>query len=139
MSQQAIDFSRAQELELAQSIDQGDAQWRKSMRVLNDIYIAAGNIVVAGATGIDKSDLPKMFDPGSGRHLRYQAVFTLGRFASLEMRRRALEPLATSWGLGICALVPMTAEEKAAKFEAALLALGPIGVALRDAIVGGGK
>lgn len=114
-----------------------DEEFKISMRALNDAYEAAGNIVVAGATGIDKSDLPKMFEPGSGRHLRYKAVFTIGTLASLELRRRALEPLARAWGLGICDDAPMDDREARLLAEAALRALGPIGEQALRAAYGG--
>jgi len=114
-----------------------DAEFQASMLPLFDAYTAAGNIVAAGATGIDKADLPKMFEPGSGRHLRYKAVFQLGAIASYELRRRALEPLARCWGFGICEPEPMSDKERADRAEAALMALGPIGQqALRDAMGG---
>lgn len=99
-----------------------------SMLALRDAYSAAGNLVVAGATGIDESDLPKMFKPGSGRHLRYEAVFKIGALEStgLELRRRILEPLATSFGFDLTQRDPLTHEERAATAEAVINALGPI-------------
>ena len=114
-----------------------DDEFRTSMRALHDAYEQAGSLVVAGATAIDKGDLCKMFEPGSGRHLRYKAVFAIGALGSLELRRRALEPLARCWGLGICDPAPMTADEKAARLEAALRALGPIGEQAYFAALGG--
>ena len=113
-----LDFGRGYRL---------DDEFRKSMHALKDAYDAAGNLVVAGATGIKEYDLPKMFEPGSGRHLRYKAVFAIGALASLELRRRALEPLARYWGFGLCQPKPMTAEERAARCEMALRSLGPVG------------
>ena len=114
-----------------------DQAFSESMLAVRDGYQAIGNLVAAGATGIDKADLPKMFEPGSGRHLRYKAVFAIGKLASIEVRRRALVPLAELWGLGICDPRPMPPEEKAARLEAALNALGPIGQAARIAALGG--
>lgn len=107
-----------------------------SMLALHDAYSQATNIVVAGATGIDKGDLPKMFEPGSGRHLRYKAVFTIGQLASYELRRRALEPLARFWGLQVCdPKPPLSDKERADRAEAVCNALGPIAqAALREAL-----
>jgi hypothetical protein len=114
-----------------------DEEFKSSMRALNDAYEAAGNLVVAGATGIDKSDLPKMFEPGSGRHLRYKAVFTIGTLASLELRRRALEPLAECWGLKVSVPEPMDDKDARVVLEAALRALGPVGEQALRAAYGG--
>lgn len=114
-----------------------DEAFTESMRPLRDGYMAMGNLVAAGATGIDKADLPKMFEPGSGRHLRYKAVFQLGQRSSMEIRRAIIEPLANFFGLGIAPMIPMTDKERADRAEAALHALGPIGVAAWRAAMGG--
>lgn len=106
-----------------------DDAFGKSMLALHDAYEAAGNLVIAGATGIDKSDLVKMFKPGSDRHLRYSAVFHIGCFASHELRRRALKPLANCWGLDICEpKPPRTDKERADIAEAVIRSLGPLAV-----------
>lgn len=114
-----------------------DEAFTESMRPLRDGYMAMGNLVAAGATGIDKGDLPKMFEPGSGRHLRYKAVFQLGRLSSAETRRAIIEPLANLFGFGIAPIIPMSDKERADRCEAALRALGPIGEAARVAALGG--
>jgi hypothetical protein len=104
-----------------------DDEYRFSMRALADAYEVVGSVVAAGATGVDKGDLSKMFEPGSGRHMRFSAVFKLGAIAPAEMRRRALEPLARCFGFGITAPEPMSDKEKAIRLETALKSLGPIG------------
>ena len=114
-----------------------DDEYRQSMRALHDAYEKAGSLVVSGATGIDKGDLCKMFEPGSGRHLRYKAVFSIGTLGSLELRRRALEPLARCWGLGICEPEPMTDREARVRLETALKSLGPIGEQAFHTAMGG--
>ncbi len=106
-----------------------DDEFRFSMLALHDAYLAAGNLVVAGATGIDKGDLVRMFEPGSGRHFRYKAVFQLGTYASMELRRRALRPLARCWGLDICdPKPPKTPEQRATIAEAVIASLGAIAI-----------
>lgn len=124
--QQALDFGAAYSCEL---------DFKSSMRALEDAYVSAGNLVVAGATGIDKGDLPKMFEPGSGRHLRYKAVFVIGRLASMELRRRALEPLARHWGFGLCEPEPMSDKERADRLEAQMRAM-PMGDQLVEYALG---
>lgn len=104
-----------------------DDAFGKSMRALNDGYDAVGNLVCAGATGVDKADLPKMFRLGSGRHMRFDAVFAIGALSSIEVRRRALEPLAKCWGFGLGDLVQMSDKERADRYEVALRMLGPVG------------
>jgi len=116
--QQSINFGAAYN---------ADQAFRDSMRALGDVYDAAGSLVCAGATGIDKGDLAKMFEAGSGRHMRLKAAIVIGQLGSLELRRRALEPIAVAWGLSITDQVPMSDKERADRAEAALLALGPIG------------
>lgn len=102
--------------------------FKSSMRALNDAYDSVGNLVCAGATGIDKGDLPKMFEPGSGRHMRYSAVFDIGKLASLERRVGILTPLAEHYGLRIAEPAEeMPDAEARARLEVALKALGPIG------------
>ncbi len=111
-----------------------EQEFDKSMRPLKDAYEAASNIVVAGATGIDKSDLAKMFEPGSNRHLRYKAVFQIGLYASMELRRKALKPLARCWGLDICdPKPPPTTEVIAVTAVAVINSLGPIAIAALQA------
>lgn len=114
-----------------------DDEFRSSMRALHDAYEQIGSLVVAGATAIDKGDLSKMFEPGSGRHLRYKAVFAIGALGSLELRRRALEPLARCWGLGVTDPVPMSDKERADRCEVALRSLGPVGEQALYAAMGG--
>lgn len=117
--QASFDFGRRHTL---------DTFYGDSMLALRDAYNAGGNLVVAGATGIDESDLPKMFKFGSGRHLRYEAVFKIGALEStgLELRRRILEPLATSFGFELKLHEPITHEERADTAEAVIAALGPL-------------
>lgn len=115
-----------------------DQEFGFSMHSLKDAYDAASNLVIAGATGIDKSDLPKMFEPGSKRHLRYQAVFHIGTFASMELRRRALMPLARCWGFEVVDPRPaMTDKERADIAEAVIAALGPLAIDRHLAALGG--
>lgn len=118
-----------------------DSFFADSMLALRDAYQAAGNLVVAGATGIDESDLPKMFKPGSGRHLRYEAVFKIGALQStgLELRRRILAPLATSFGFELTEREPLTPEERADTAEAVIAALGPIAQEAYARALGGRK
>lgn len=105
-----------------------DSFFGESMLALRDAYNGAGNLVVAGATGIDESDLPKMFKPGSGRHLRYEAVFKIGALEStgLELRRHILEPLATSYGFDLTVHEPIEDAERADTAEAVIAAAGPV-------------
>ncbi len=115
-----------------------DDEFRFSMLALHDAYVAAGNLVVAGATGIEKSDLVKMFEPGSGRHFRYKAVFQLGPYASMELRRRALKPLARCWGLDICDPKPPITEKEDRDIAVAVInSLGPIARGAYEAALGG--
>lgn len=111
--------------------DPVDVCFRRVMRALEDAQEAAGgNLVVAGATGIDKSDLSKMFDPGSGRHMRLKALPQIAalRTTSMELRRRILEPLAELLGFHVLEGEPMTDKERADVGEAVIAALGPIAV-----------
>lgn len=91
----------------------------ESMRALEDAYDAIGNLQCAGATGIEKSDLPKMFEPGSNRHMRYRAVWQIGELAPAESRRRIITPLAAHFGLGVCD--PLSDRERADRFQAFIL------------------
>jgi len=128
-AQQPLDFG------VAYSCEQ---EFKTSMRALEDAYVSAGNLVVAGATGIDKGDLPKMFEPGSGRHLRYKAVFQIGRLASMEMRRKLLEPLASHLGFGLCEPVPLTDKERADRLESLVRSM-PLGDQLVSKTLGGAR
>lgn len=127
-------------LALVSEEDPVDAAFRKVMLALADAQEAAGgNLVVAGATGIDKSDLSKMFEPGSGRHMRLKALPQIGALAStsMELRRRILEPLAELFGFHLIEGQPMSDKERADIAEAVVGALGPIAQqALRDAYRG---
>jgi len=113
-----------------------ERSFKDSMLALEDAYASAGNLVVAGATGIDKGDLPRMFEPGSGRHLRYKAVFVIGGLASMELRRKALAPLAAHWGFGLCAPTPLSDKERADRLEQTMRAM-PMGDQLVDHALGG--
>ncbi len=98
-----------------------------SMRALSDVMDAAGNLVIAGATGIDKSDLPKMFEINSNRHFRFKAAFQMGPLASMELRRRALEPLARCYGFALTTpKPPKTKEQRTDIAEAVIRSLGPL-------------
>jgi hypothetical protein len=116
-----------------------DDLFRRSLRALEDVYDQAGNLVVAGATGIDKADLPKMFEPGGSRHFRYKAAFQIGALhvASPELRRRVMEPLAECWGFGLCEPEPMSDREARVRLEAKLEALGPVGKQALAEVYGG--
>ena len=114
-------------------------EFRSSMRALNDAYEAAGNLVVAGATGVDKGDLCKMFEPGSGRHMRFKSVFMIGKLGSLELRRRALAPLARFWNLAVADAEPLDDREARYRCEAALKSFGPLGEMKLLEIYGGRK
>lgn len=116
-----------------------DDEFRSSMRALNDAYDAAGSLVMAGATGVDKGDLCKMFEPGSKRHMRFKSVFMIGRLASLELRRRALVPLARFWDLAVADPEPLNDREARIRCEAALKSLGPLGEQKLLEIYGGRK
>jgi hypothetical protein len=115
-----------------------DDAFSTSMLALRDAYMAAGNMVAAGATGIDRSDLPKMFEFGSGRHLRYKAVFQIGALdsTSRELRRRILEPQAKLFGFDLVDHEPMTDKERADRLEAAMRAM-PLGEQLVANVLGG--
>jgi hypothetical protein len=93
------------------------------MRALEDAYNAAGNLVVAGATGIEKSDLPKMFEPGSNRHMRFKAVFQIGEIdgVSTELRHRILAPLAQHFGFRLC--LPYSDKDRAQLLADYILAM----------------
>lgn len=125
MSQSSLDFGL---------LYRCDEEFRASMRAINDAYDAAGSIVCAGVTGVGAPDLSKMFEPGSGRHMRFSAVLKIGAIASYELRRRALIPIARCWGLGVTERTPMTADEKALRYEAKLRAIGG-GMGVGDQLV----
>jgi hypothetical protein len=97
-----------------------------SMRALEDAYDAIGNLVCAGATGIGKSDLPKMFEAGSDRHMRFKAVFQIGELASAESRHAILLPLAQHFGFGLCS--QLTDKERADRLQAFILTRYPEGI-----------
>lgn len=106
-----------------------DELFRRSLRAMEDVYHQVQPLVAAGATGIDKADLPKMFEPGSGRHFRYKAAFQFGALevANLELRRRVMEPLAECWGFALIEPEPMSDREARIRLETKLASLGPLG------------
>jgi hypothetical protein len=117
-----------------------DECYVESMRWVQEAYRQAGNLAAAGATGIDKGDLSKMFEPGSGRHMRFKAVLAFGALqtSSLEIRRNVLAPVAECFGLSVCdPLPPITKEQRCDVAESVIASLGPLAQeAYRNALGG---
>lgn len=112
-----------------------DEEFRNAMIALSDVFGQVNNLTLAGATNIDKGDLPKMFEAGSGRHMRLKAALQIATFGSFEQRRRIVMPIARCLGFEIAEGVAMSAEEKVIRYEAKFHELGPIGEqAMHDAL-----
>lgn len=120
----------------------GDKAYASSLLAIRNVYDAAGAGVTAGAMRVDRGDLAKMLSPTSGRRLWFQSVFAIRHLASAEQKLAIVEPIATHFGLYLAATPPvtpvavMTDADRAARLEAGLLALGPLGIAMRDAMLG---
>lgn len=106
-----------------------DTLYTASMRALNDAMTAMSPLVASGASGIDSSDLIKMFAPGSARHFRFRSAFCIGAIASLEQRTAIAAPFNRALGFGSpVPLRPLTGDEKFAKLADRLHAMGMSGV-----------
>lgn len=117
-----------------------DKAYARSLLAFRNVYDSAGAGITAGAAGIDRGDLAKMLAPSGARKLWFQSVFGVRHLASAEQGFAMVEPLATHYGLHLSAtppvVAPMTDAERAARLEAGLLALGPVGAAMRDSMLG---
>jgi hypothetical protein len=119
-----------------------DKAYASSLLAIRNVYDAAGAGVTAGAMRVDRGDLAKMLSPISGRRLWFQSLFAIRHLASAEQRLAIVDPIATHFGLYLAATPPaapaaaMTDADRAARLEAGLLALGPLGAAMRDAMLG---
>ena len=128
MSQQGLDFGRLWRL---------DDEYKLAFRATESAMDGVGQIVAAGACGMEAPDLSKTFVPNSGRHLRLRTIMGIGAIAGKDARRAIVQPIARLFGFDLVDEKPMSDAEYRARSEAALARHGDLGIALQNEIMGG--